>query len=215
MVPDSFLTKRQQEILEIIDRHVSKHGYPPTLREIATATGIRGISAIKGHIDRLVSRGFLLRQRGARSLTLSRPAPSSPLVEVPILGQVAAGLPILSEENVSGHLSVDPAWVRKGPVFFLKVHGESMKGAAILDGDYVLVRGQEEAEDGQIVVATLDGEATVKRLRQRGDKISLHPENPDFPEIPFTEGHPFRVIGVVVGVFRLIDGLLSLIRRHR
>ena len=207
MVHDASLTERQKEILEIIDRHLLEHGYPPTLREIATATGVRGISAIKGHIDRLVAKGLLIRERGARSL--SRPHPPSSLVKVPILGQVAAGLPILSEENVSGHLSVDPAWARKGPVFFLKVHGESMKGAAILDGDYVLVRCQETAENGQVVVATLDGEATVKRLRQRGNDVSLLPENPDFPEIPITGNRPFRVIGVVVGVFRLIDGLLS------
>ena len=209
MIPDSSPTKRQQEILEIIDRHILERGYPPTLREIAAETGIRGISAIKGHIDRLVSKGLLVRDRGARSLTLPRNDSSASLVEVPILGQVAAGRPLLSEENLSGHLSVDPAWIRKGPVFFLKVHGESMKGAAILDGDYVLVRCQETAENGQIVVATIDGETTVKRLRQRGDELSLLPENPDFPEIPVLKGEPFRIIGLVVGVFRLIDGLLS------
>ena len=208
MVPDSSPTKRQQEILDIIDRHVVERGYPPTLREIAEETGIRGISAIKGHIDRLVSKGLLVRERGARSLTLPRPAPSAPLVEVPILGQVAAGLPLLAEENLSGHLSVDPAWVRKGPVFFLKVHGESMKGAAILDGDHVLVRCQETADNGQIVVAMIDGETTVKRLRQRGEELSLLPENPDFPEIPVGKERSFRIVGLVVGVFRLIDGLL-------
>ncbi len=208
MVPDSSPTKRQQEILDIIDRHVVERGYPPTLREIAEETGIRGISAIKGHIDRLVSKGLLVRERGARSLTLPRPAPSAPLVEVPILGQVAAGLPLLAEENLSGHLSVDPSWVRKGSVFFLKVHGESMKGAAILDGDHVLVRCQETADNGQIVVAMVDGETTVKRLRQRGEELSLLPENPDFPEIPVGKERSFRIIGLVVGVFRLIDGLL-------
>ena len=208
MVPDSSPTKRQQEILDIIDRHVVERGYPPTLREIAEETGIRGISAIKGHIDRLVSKGLLVRERGARSLTLPRPAPSAPLVEVPILGQVAAGLPLLAEENLSGHLSVDPSWVRKGSVFFLKVHGESMKGAAILDGDHVLVRCQETADNGQIVVAMIDGETTVKRLRQRGEELSLLPENPDFPEIPVGKERSFRIIGLVVGVFRLIDGLL-------
>ena len=208
MVPDSSPTKRQQEILDIIDRHVVERGYPPTLREIAEETGIRGISAIKGHIDRLVSKGLLVRERGARSLTLPRPAPSATLVEVPILGQVAAGLPLLSEENLSGHLSVDPSWVRKGSVFFLKVHGESMKGAAILDGDHVLVRCQETADNGQIVVAMVDGETTVKRLRQRGEELSLLPENPDFPEIPVGKERSFRIVGLVVGVFRLIDGLL-------
>jgi repressor LexA len=208
MVPDSSPTKRQQEILDIIDRHVVERGYPPTLREIAEETGIRGISAIKGHIDRLVSKGLLVRERGARSLTLPRPAPSAPLVEVPILGQVAAGLPLLAEENLSGHLSVDPSWVRKGSVFFLKVHGESMKGAAILDGDHVLVRCQETADNGQIVVAMIDGETTVKRLRQRGEELSLLPENPDFPEIPVGKERSFRIVGLVVGVFRLIDGLL-------
>ena len=208
MVPDSSPTKRQQEILDIINRHVVERGYPPTLREIAEETGIRGISAIKGHIDRLVSKGLLVRERGARSLTLPRPAPSAPLVEVPILGQVAAGLPLLAEENLSGHLSVDPSWVRKGSVFFLKVHGESMKGAAILDGDHVLVRCQETADNGQIVVAMIDGETTVKRLRQRGEELSLLPENPDFPEIPVGKERSFRIVGLVVGVFRLIDGLL-------
>ncbi|MGC8530077.1 MAG: transcriptional repressor LexA [Leptospirillia bacterium] len=208
MVPDSSPTKRQQEILDIISRHISERGYPPTLREIAEETGIRGISAIKGHIDRLVSKGLLVRERGARSLTLPRPDSPASLVEVPILGQVAAGRPTLSEENLSGHLSVDPLWIRKGPVFFLKVHGESMKGAAILDGDYVLVRCQETAENGQIVVATIDGETTVKRLKQRGERLSLLPENPDFSEIPVLKGQSFRLIGLVVGVFRLIDGLL-------
>ncbi len=203
------LTSRQKEILSLIEDYVTRHGYPPTLREIAEMAGIRGISAVKGHLDRLAAKGVLLRERGARSLSVAKSPPTPSLVEVPILGQVAAGHPVLSEENLAGHLAIDPSWVRKGPSFFLKVQGESMKRAAILDGDYVLVRCQETADDGQIVVATLDGETTVKRLRRRGEKVSLLPENPDFSEILVAGEDSFRIVGVVTGVFRLIDGTLS------
>lgn len=194
------LTRRQEEILRFIHWHTEQLGYPPTLREIAKKMGIRGISAVHKHIDALVRKGHLLRRKGARALDMESVLP--PMIPVPVLGRVAAGIPILSEENRLDTVSIDPSWIPSGPIFLLRVKGDSMKQAAILDGDYVLVRAKDTAENEEIVVAEIDGETTVKRLRRKNGDIILVPENPDYDEIPISENRAFRIVGTVAGVFR-------------
>ncbi len=205
--PTSPLTPRQQEALNMIMRQLEESGYPPTIREIARHMGIRGISAVKKHLDALVEKGYLLRQKGARALTTDSFLPRS--VPVPVLGQVVAGIPLLAEENRLGTFFLDPDWVRNGPSFLLRVKGDSMRMAAILDGDYVLVRAQTSANPGEIVVAFLDGEATVKRLVLDNGRLYLSPENPEFEPIPVPDNELFRIAGTVVGVFRLLGGVLA------
>ena len=194
-------SKRQTEVLNFLTRHISKVGYPPTLREIAKHLGIRGFSAIKKHLDALEKKGHLSRRSGARAIEI----PDRPqAVSVPVLGRVAAGKPILAEENLLGTLAVDPTMVRGRNVFLLKVKGESMKEAGILAGDLVLVKPQPDAESGEIVVAMVESEATVKRLIKKTGRIVLQPENPAFDPILITErDETFQILGKVMGVLRL------------
>ena len=194
------LTDRQKAILQFIHEHAGAFGYPPTLREIARKMGIVGISAVRKHLDALIRKGYLVRRKGARALDIDPVIP--PTISVPLLGRVVAGIPIVSEENRLDTVALDPAWIPSGPVFLLRVKGESMKLAAILDGDYVLVRLKETAENDDIVVAEINGETTVKRFRRKDGAILLVPENPDYETIVVTEGSAFRIIGIVSGVFR-------------
>ncbi len=194
------LTHRQAEILHFIQSHIGQLGYPPTLREIARKMDIRGISAVRKHLDALVRKGRLIRRKGARALDAESLFPST--VPVPVLGRVVAGIPVNAAENRLDTIAIDPSWIPSGPVFLLRVKGDSMKQAAILDGDYVLVRAKETAEEEEIVVAEIDGETTVKRLRRKDGQFILAPENPDYGEIPVAEGSAFRIVGTVCGVFR-------------
>jgi len=194
------LTKRQTEVLNFLTRYISRVGYPPTLREIAKHFGIKGFSAIKKHLDALEKKGYLTRGSGARAIEIADHPQS---VSVPILGQVAAGKPILAEENILGTLALDRSMVRFSQTFLLTVKGDSMIEAGIMDGDHVLVKVQTVAENGEIVVALVDEEATVKRFFHRGDKIMLQPENPHHQAMTFTKGDNFRILGKVMGVIRL------------
>ena len=194
------LTKRQKEVLDFLSGYISRAGYPPTLREIAGHLRIRGISAVKKHLDALEKKGFLARGTGARAILMAD-LPQS--VSVPILGQVAAGRPILAEENILGTLALDRSMVGPGQTFLLRVKGESMIGAGILDGDYLLVRAGTFADDGEIVVALVDHEATVKRFYHRRDKIELRPENPLYQPIILAEKEDVRILGKVMGLIRL------------
>ncbi|MHB8423296.1 MAG: transcriptional repressor LexA [Leptospirales bacterium] len=205
--PTQPLTPRQEETLSFITRYMEQSGYPPTVREIAGHMGIRGTNAVKKHLDALVKKGYLLRRKGARALNTESFTPRS--VPVPVLGQIVAGTPLDAEENRLGTFSLDATWVQGGPSFLLRVRGDSMKMAAILDGDYVLVRASQTARPGEIVVAFIDGEATVKRLLQAGGKMILAPENPEFTPIVIPENGLFRIAGTVIGVFRLLDGVLT------
>lgn len=195
------LPPRQREALAFIRSYTGRSGYPPTLREIAAHMGIRGLHAVKKHLDALSAKGHLTREKGARALSSGRFLPDA--VPVPVLGRVAAGRPRESPEDHTRTWFVDPDWLPEGPSFFLRVRGDSMKDAAILDGDYVLVRSRPDARPGEIVVAVIDGESTVKRLCQKGDQFVLSPENPAFEDIPVPAEETFRIEGVVVGVLRL------------
>lgn len=195
----TILTDRQKQIRDFIQKSQEKQGYPPSLREIARHFGMVGTRAVEKHLAALERKGALRKGSGARALQLTGQAPGR---AVPIIGKVAAGKPILAEENLSGSLTLDPAIARWKDAFLLKVKGESMKEAGILDGDLVLVRPQPDADSGEIVVAMIDGEATVKRLIKKNGSVRLKPENPAFDPIVIDENQPLRLIGKVAGVFR-------------
>ena len=192
-------TKKQAEVLNFLTKHISKVGYPPTLREIAGHLGIKGHYAVKKHLDALAKKGQLVRGRQARSIEIANQPQT---VSVPILGQVAAGKPVLAEENILGNFALDKSVVRGSQSFFLKVKGDSMINAGILDGDHVLVKSQTVAENGEIVVALVEDEATVKRFFHRGDQIILQPENPVLQPMTFNQKDNLRILGKVVGVIR-------------
>ena len=193
-------TDRQSAVLSFIHKFIGKTGYPPTVREIAKHFKINAHEAVRKHLLALEKHGLLNRGRGARSIGI---VDQPQAVSVPILGQVAAGKPILAEENILGTLALDRSVTRGGQVFLLKVKGDSMIGANIIDGDHVLVRVQARVENGEIGVVLIEDEATVKRLFHRGNKIVLQPENPAHHSITFTEEDVIRILGKVIGVIRL------------
>ena len=233
------LTRRQQQVLDFITRRIEEQGYPPTIREIGEEMGIRSTNGVNDHLKALERKGFLMREglksRALRPVT--RPdaepggaagaSPNRPgarvrtdvvpalipndgaTVSVPVLGRVAAGAPILADENVETTVQIDSFFLGNGrgdKVFALRVSGESMIDAGIFDGDYIFVRKQLEARRGDIVVAMIDGEATVKRYEPKGDVIEFVAENPNMDPIVVRK-QDFRttsILGVVCGVYRRV-----------
>ena len=203
------LTARQSEIYEFIAESIRNMGYPPTIREImgvfqiASTNGVRTTLAAlekKGYIRRrpMLSRGIELTDYVERELPLS-----TEVREVPVVGRVAAGQPILAQENLDGRLVVDRSFLTSDKVFALHVRGESMRNAGILDGDYVLARQQENAESGDIVVAVIGEEATVKRYYREGRRVRLVPENEAFePIVVDAHRDAFRIAGKIIGLMR-------------
>jgi len=168
-------TQRQQQVLDFINDYAQRHGSPPTLREISAHIGTSGTVSALRHVEALERKGCLQRREG-RSRGIVLPGRERQQL-VPVLGRVQAGLPRLAIEEVGETLAVDPAWVRGGDCFFLRVQGDSMIEAHILPGDLALIRRQAQADNGDIVVALVDGEATLKRFYHEGDRIRLQPEN--------------------------------------
>lgn len=204
------ITARQQEILTFIQQTVEQKGYPPSLREIAGHFGMVGTRGAFKHVAALIRKGYLRKGQGARALEVISQSQTARAVQsksagrtIPILGRVAAGQPILAEENLLGHLTVDPSLIRGREAFLLKVKGESMRDAGILDGDFVLVKRQADADSGEIVVAMREGEATVKRLIKKKGSLILQPENAAFDPIVITEKETsFQILGKVVSLIR-------------
>jgi repressor LexA len=203
---DPRLTERQQEVLGFIQEFSEAHGVPPTVREIGGRFHVTPRAAFD-HLRALERKGYLRRRstegRSSRALTLA--VPRSTAREVPILGRIAAGAPLLAEENREGALPLDPAWIggRGDDVFGLRVRGESMINAHIVEGDLVLVRRQDHAQSGDIVVALVDGEATVKRFGRDGRAVLLRPEHPTMAPLVIREGEKdVRILGKVVGLVR-------------
>lgn len=198
------LTTRQQRILEYIRTTVQERGYPPTVREIGEAVGLTSSSSVHAQLANLQRKGLLRKDPSkprAIDVSASRPAGS---VTVPLVGQIAAGAPIMAQEHVEEQLPL-PSWMAgPGEHFAVRVRGDSMINAGIYDGDIVVIRPQDVAEDGAIVAALLPGpaedEATVKRLSRQGGRLTLVPEN-DTME-PFEMPRGGRVVGVVVSVLR-------------
>jgi len=200
------LTPRQREVLEFIKRFLDEHGYPPTVREIGRHFGFVPRSVFD-HLKALERKGYLKREATkSRSLQITDPtSPGRRLPrprEVPIVGRVAAGRPLLAVENLEGTVSLPAEWTNGGDVFLLRVQGDSMIGAHILPGDLALVRRQETAENGDIVVALVDEEATVKRFQRSGETLTLLPENPALTPLTFTRGSRLEILGKVIGVIR-------------
>ncbi len=215
---ESGLTERQRTILDVIRASVSSRGYPPSIREIGDAVGLTSTSSVAHQLRMLERKGYLRRDpnrpravdvRGADDTTVRPPvltevAGSDALPEptfVPVLGRIAAGGPILAEEAVEDVFPLPRELVGEGALFLLKVVGESMVDAAICDGDWVVVRQQNVADNGDIVAAMIDGEATVKTFKRTGGQVWLMPHNPAFDPIP---GNDAAVLGKVVTVIRKI-----------
>jgi repressor LexA len=214
---DSSLTERQRTILNVIRESVTSRGYPPSIREIGDAVGLTSTSSVAHQLRTLERKGYLRRDpnrpravdiRGADDAPAAAPvtevAGSDALPEptfVPVLGRIAAGGPILAEEAVEDVFPLPRELVGEGALFLLKVVGDSMIEAAICDGDWVVVRQQNVADNGDIVAAMLDGEATVKTFKRAGGQVWLMPHNPAFDPIP---GNEATVLGKVVTVIRKI-----------
>ncbi|MCP5151146.1 MAG: transcriptional repressor LexA [Ectothiorhodospiraceae bacterium] len=207
----SNLTERQREVLEFIRRFTAAEGLPPTRAEIASALGFRSVNAAEDHIRALVRKGALEVRPGlSRGLRVIEQALAGALADgvegeegLPVVGRVAAGSPILALEHRLGHYRIDPELFRPRAHYLLQVRGASMRDAGILDGDLLAVHRRREAENGQIVVARVDDEVTVKRFRQRGNVVRLLPENPDFEPIVVDLRRQSLVIeGIGVGVLR-------------
>jgi repressor LexA len=203
------LTKRQQTVLETIRSWIRERGYPPTIRELGKLLGIKSLRGVTTHLDAIAKKGFLKREPRARSISLVDVlAPFQQAIRVPVVGRIRAGEPILAQEQVEGHLVVDGGWMGsalspESPQHFaLKVAGDSMINAGILDGDYVIVRQQDSAEPNDIIAALLGDEATIKRYVRAGDAIRLKPEHPTMDAIAVGPERPLRILGKVVAVFR-------------
>jgi repressor LexA len=199
------LTGRQKEILEYIEKMITGFGKSPTIREIGEKFNISSTNGVRSHLEALMKKGYIRRQSLiSRGIELVRSL--SGLVErIPLVGAVPAGHPIDAIENIEGEFAVDTSFVPAGETFTLRVEGDSMKDAGIFDGDYVLVKKQRDADSGDIVVAVIGGEATVKRYFPEKDKIRLQPENEAYEPIRVDRKSPdFSVAGKVVGLMRRI-----------
>jgi repressor LexA len=221
----SGLTPRQRKVLEVIRAAVERRGYPPSVREIGEAVGLTSTSSVAHQLKVLQEKGYLRRDPhrpramevlpadrrrrsagggGARAKAGDGTAAFRPEHEptyVPVVGRIAAGGPILAEQAIEDVFPLPKEIVGEGTLFLLRVVGESMVNAAICDGDWVVVRQQPVADNGEIVAAMIDGEATVKRLRRRDGRVWLHPENPAFADIP---GDEATVLGRIVAVLRRV-----------
>jgi len=224
------LTDRQLEVLRFIAREIDERGYPPTIREIGEALDIRSTNGVNDHLKALERKGYLTRDPVKSRALIPTPQakhalgeeppsnvvpltrhlaaalkPSGRLVEIPIVGRVAAGQPILAQERIEDTVQVDSFLLGTNKkVYGLRVQGDSMIGDGILPGDYIFVKKQLHAEDGDIVVAMIDDEATVKRVYFEGDRVRFQPSNPRMAPIYVRESD-FRstmILGVVVGVYR-------------
>jgi repressor LexA len=198
------LTPRQQQVLDFISRQISEHGYPPTLREISRQIGTSGTVSAIHHLEALERKGYLRRDAGSsRAIILNR-EPQPETVSVPIVGVVRAGLPALALEDIEGYCQVDRMQL-KGGTFFLRVRGDSMINDAIIEGDLALIRPQSTAMNGDIVVAIVGDEATLKRFYREKDHIRLQPRNPDLPPIIIPAWQEVVILGKVIKIVRDIE----------
>jgi repressor LexA len=213
------LTERQREILELIRATIERTGAPPTRAEIANKLGFRSANAAEEHLQALArkgviellsgtARGIRMKAETLRSIhetrarQLALPIQSLMQLALPLVGRVAAGSPILAQEHVEQTYYVEESMFAKKPDYLLKVRGMSMRDIGIMDGDLLAVASTKDARNGQIVVARLGDDVTVKRLQRRGEVIELLPENPDFQPIVVRPGEPFELEGIAVGLIR-------------
>jgi repressor LexA len=187
------LTDRQRQVLDFVASYLDEHGCPPTLREISNHIGTKGTATAIVHLEALERKGYLNRREGS-SRNISIVGRGGGSVSVPIVGRVHAGQPTPAIEDIEGYYNVDMSWVNERGCFFLRVEGDSMIDAHILDGDLVLIRPQQTAENGQIVVALIDGEPTLKRFYKEKNHIRLQPENSSMKPIIIKPGDAETVI---------------------
>lgn len=213
------LTERQEEILNFIKQFLEGNGYPPTLREIGKKFNIVSTFGVKRHLEALVKKGYLnIESNASRGITVHKDTGSELLVEssfsrasqefrkVPIVGRVAAGSPILAIENIEGSIVIDSSFMKKSEdCFALKVRGDSMINAGIFENDLVIISPQKDAQNGEIVVALIDDEATVKTYEQKNNKIRLLPENDKYQPIEISDLREFSIVGKVIGVVRWLN----------
>jgi len=208
ITPHALLTPRQSEILEFIRNALTESGAPPTRDEIARAFGFRSLNAAEQHMQALQKKGLIELVAGtSRGLRLKDSVrelmAAAQQLTLPLIGKVAAGSPLLAQENVLATPSVDPGMFRPRADYLLEVRGLSMRDAGILEGDWLAVHKQAQAQSGQIVVARLGDDVTVKRLKMKGARAELIAENPDFaPIIVDLKRDPFAIEGIAVGVIR-------------
>ncbi|MFC2048830.1 transcriptional repressor LexA [Elusimicrobiota bacterium] len=189
------MSNKQHDILDFISSKINMDGIPPTLREICSYFGFSSLASPRYHLKVLSERGYLrLRDHTSRGIELV-----NNISRIPILGEISAGLPVDAIENIDGYLDLINTFGRKKPLFCLKIKGDSMEGAGIMEDDMVIVRKQSSVEIGQLVAAMIDGEALVKRLKVKEGRYVLHAENPEYPDIS-AEGA--SVIGKIVGIVR-------------
>ena len=213
------LTARQQQILTLIETAIAQTGAPPTRAEIATELGFKSANAAEEHLQALARKGMIelvsgtsrgIRLRGqslrdiqsTRSKQFSLSLPGLTQLCLPLIGRVAAGSPILAQEHVDQTYYVENSLFQRQPDYLLKVRGMTMRDAGIMDGDLLAVQSTKEAKNGQIIVARIGEEVTVKRFRRNKHLIELHPENPDFQTIVVEPGQPFEIEGLAVGLIR-------------
>ena len=219
MLDNPKLTARQQQILDLVHTAIARTGAPPTRAAIATELGFKSANAAEEHLQALArkgvielvsgtSRGIRLRSDTVRSINAARgnqfslPIPGLSQLMLPLIGRVAAGSPILAQEHVDKTYSVESSMFQHKPDYLLKVRGMSMRDVGIMDGDLLAVQSTREARNGQIIVARLGDDVTVKRLRRTATAIELLPENPDYPVIVVQPGEPFEIEGLAVGLIR-------------
>jgi len=195
------LTPRQHQVLEIVGRFIADYGYPPSLRQIAEQLGVNGTLGIMKHLTVLEKKGYLRRQGGSsRGIVLA--GQSSQAISLPVVGTVRAGQPQPASEDIEEYFAIDRSQQKSGGAFFLRVRGDSMINACITDGDLALIRPQATAENRDIVVALVDGEATLKRFYRERGQVRLQPENPNLEPIIVREGEELLILGKVVGIYR-------------
>jgi repressor LexA len=206
---------KTRAIFNFIVRYGQEHGSAPTIREIGEAFDITSTNGVRHHLGVLERAGYISlegrKARGIRALVAATDlsplrVADAPARGIPLVGSVAAGKPLLAEENIESHLALDDLFPGAGDLFALRVHGHSMRDRGILDGDLVIVRPQEHAREGDAVVALVGDDATVKTFRRNGDGIDLVPENPDFDVLHVGPHDDFRVLGVVTGLVRAPAG---------
>lgn len=201
------LTPTQERILNFITDTIREHDRSPTIREIGEEAGISSTNGVRYHLSVLEKLGYIKRRKGiSRGIEWLehhvKAAPERGTMEIPLVGHVAAGTPVLAEENIEGRLAVDEMLARDEECFALRINGDSMKNAGIIDGDVVIVSPGPDAASGEIVVALLGDEATVKTYVSQKGTIILRPENPDYRDIPLDNREDVRVLGKVVGLMR-------------
>lgn len=202
------LTKKQQQVYDFLENYTRTEGYPPSIREMCKGLGVKSTSTIHGHLSRLEEKGFIKRESTKnRAITMAKaflpkvPEFDTSFASIPVIGRVTAGTPILAVENIEDYFPIPTNHLSSGDHFLLRVQGDSMMNAGILDNDYVLVRKTEQADNGEYIVALIDDSATVKTFYKEKDHIRLQPENPDYDPITGTD---IQVIGKVKGVFRFL-----------